>query len=123
MALADPRTVEELYWLGRVTLITGPEQFEIYDKVFRRVFEGVMPMSDVLAQQINRPAVPRASDGRRERPTSSVGSVGNHGDTGERAVRVGRGGGRVGSSLLAAMSVNERLAERTSPPAARTSSP
>ena len=40
VALARPTTIDELYWLGRVTLLTARDQAETYDAVFRQVFRG-----------------------------------------------------------------------------------
>jgi uncharacterized protein len=37
---AAPATVDELYWLGRVTLLTDISQVEPYDAVFGQVFRG-----------------------------------------------------------------------------------
>ena len=39
-------TVQELYWLGRVTLLTARDQTDAYDAVFRQVFEGMIDMAD-----------------------------------------------------------------------------
>ena len=41
-----PRTEGELYWLGRVTLLTGREQISAYDAVFGQVFRGWWDVAD-----------------------------------------------------------------------------
>ena len=43
---AAPRTEGELYWLGRVTLLTGMEQISAYDAVFGQVFRGWWDVAD-----------------------------------------------------------------------------
>lgn len=43
---AAPRTEGELYWLGRVTLLTGREQISAYDAVFGQVFRGWWDVAD-----------------------------------------------------------------------------
>ena len=43
---AAPRTEGELYWLGRVTLLTGREQISSYDAVFGQVFRGWWDVAD-----------------------------------------------------------------------------
>ena len=46
VVVADPRSISDLYWLGRVTLTTSREQFETFDRVFRRVFRGLIDLSE-----------------------------------------------------------------------------
>ncbi len=43
----DPTQVEQLYWVGRVTLLSSREQIEIYDLVFNQVFRGIVDLNDV----------------------------------------------------------------------------
>ncbi|MEJ8859251.1 VWA domain-containing protein [Variovorax robiniae] len=38
IALAEPDTVEKLYWIGRVTLLTAREQVAAFDRVFQQCF-------------------------------------------------------------------------------------
>jgi uncharacterized protein len=40
VALANPVLVRDLYWIGRVTLLTGQAEIEIFDRVFAQVFAG-----------------------------------------------------------------------------------
>ena len=35
-----PNKVTDLYWIGRVTLLSSREQIETYDLVFNQVFRG-----------------------------------------------------------------------------------
>jgi uncharacterized protein len=39
--LAEPRTVEQLYWTGRITLVSDPGQLPTFDAVFSSVFRGL----------------------------------------------------------------------------------
>ena len=66
IALARPMTVDELYWLGRVTLLTARDQTDAYDAVFRQVFEGMIDMADFRGDTTRRH--PRR---RRPRETAS----------------------------------------------------
>jgi uncharacterized protein with von Willebrand factor type A (vWA) domain len=41
MGLAMPLTYAEMYWAARVTLVSGHEQIEVFDRVFAQVFGGL----------------------------------------------------------------------------------
>jgi uncharacterized protein len=113
IALAEPRDVRSLYWLGRVTLITGQEQIETYDAVFNRIFRGVIDLAEAgVREQAAVPSAPQsaASSGQGEvegsasshpRSTSATpeGLAGDDPDEQE-------------ASMLAAMSVEERIGEK-----------
>ena len=43
-----PGTLDELYWIGRITLVSDREQIEIYDKVFDQVFRGIINFDEYL---------------------------------------------------------------------------
>jgi uncharacterized protein with von Willebrand factor type A (vWA) domain len=60
VALAHPETIEEVYWLGRVTLLTGHDQVEVYDRVFRQVFEGLVDFADFRGDS-SAPAPPSST--------------------------------------------------------------
>ncbi|MCP4743851.1 MAG: VWA domain-containing protein, partial [Actinomycetales bacterium] len=45
VVLADSQSTSGLYWVGRVTLTTGREQFETFDRVFRQIFRGLIDLS------------------------------------------------------------------------------
>ena len=59
IALGQPRTLDEVYWLGRVTLLTGHDQVEIYDRVFRHIFQGFVDITDSRGDSAN-PAPPES---------------------------------------------------------------
>ncbi len=115
LSLARPATVDEVYWAGRVTLLTGAEQIETYDAVFRQVFRGVADVAEWRGQapselaSSRRPAPTRPSAGPRHAPHA--------GDHDARSARVTApvaptGDGPVlgdGTDLLAAASADERL--------------
>jgi uncharacterized protein with von Willebrand factor type A (vWA) domain len=63
--LTAPATVEELYWLARVTLLTDQEDIPLFNRVFDQTFRG---LGDVLAGP-GRPAVPTPAV--RTRPATS----------------------------------------------------
>jgi uncharacterized protein with von Willebrand factor type A (vWA) domain len=44
--LARPVHLQELYWLGRVTLITEPAQIPIWDQLFAQVFGGLADVAE-----------------------------------------------------------------------------
>lgn len=117
IALADPDTVDELYWLGRVTLISRHDQVETYDRVFREVFQAIIYLEDFEGQSLHRPPPSSAPTGDRSpnaseragesssaanRPTSATPgrSLDEDEDEGEDP------------SLLAAASEQERLRTR-----------
>lgn len=113
--LAGPTLVDEVYWLGRVTLVTQRDQVPAYDRVFRHVFQGLIDIAEVGGQQSvqSTSATPPEGDHREGAPQ----------DTGESR------GGPHGSSatpgdpssdaedddappqVLAAMSADERLSD------------
>ncbi len=114
--LAQPRRVDEVYWLGRVTLLTARDQVETYDRVFRQVFEGLVDVASFRGDSANpAPASsvpegersPQASEragesGQGNRPTSATPgeSAEGHDDEGEEP------------SVLAAASATERISDR-----------
>lgn len=57
VALTAPATLDELYWAGRVTLLSALAQADAYDRVFAQVFRGV---ADVSANRGDTNAPPPA---------------------------------------------------------------
>jgi uncharacterized protein len=116
VALARPSSLDELYWAGRVTLLSGAAQIEAYDRVFAQVFRGVADVAEWRGQTPSVLATPRRTsparhdersrtpppaDGRAPAPhvTTTTGPPG-----GPEAGPEGDGAG-----LLAAASPDERL--------------
>lgn len=116
IALAEPQSVTQLYWLARTTLVSNRDQIEAFDAVFNRVFRGVIDMSS--AEQRN--AQPDSSDSS---PTDER-EFSQHQPSGEAATRPPSTSATPGErktvadddrdepSVLAAMSVDERLGEK-----------
>jgi uncharacterized protein with von Willebrand factor type A (vWA) domain len=46
VGLAAPATVEDLYWVARVTFVTGEDQLDTFDRVFDQVFRGTVDPAD-----------------------------------------------------------------------------
>lgn len=67
--LADPVRVEELYWLGRVTMVTGADQIPTFDAVFDQVFKGIVDVADGRGDPAAAPAArPRGGPARPAPP-------------------------------------------------------
>ena len=47
--LARPQSVDEAYWLGRVTMVSGQGQIPVYDAVFDQVFRGYFDLGEDVA--------------------------------------------------------------------------
>jgi uncharacterized protein with von Willebrand factor type A (vWA) domain len=115
VVLARPRVLGELYWLGRVTMVTGPEQIDTYDAVFDQVFRGVVDMADYRGQSEAPPPPSSAPTGERqpgdpERHDESESSP--HGTSATPGEQAEDSANDEEPSALAAMSQTERLASR-----------
>ena len=49
-----PSTLNELYWIGRVTLVSDREQIEIYDKVLTKSSAASSTLTSTYARVKNR---------------------------------------------------------------------
>jgi uncharacterized protein with von Willebrand factor type A (vWA) domain len=110
VALARPLTVDELYWLGRVTLLTGVDQLATFDAVFAQVFQGLVDVADHRGDR-PAPAPPPAGPRRpRPSPTRPAETTGG-GDVRSPAATAGNEGADPDGleSALAAASPEERL--------------
>jgi uncharacterized protein with von Willebrand factor type A (vWA) domain len=65
LVVSPPAGVDGLYWRARVTLVTGPEAFAVFDAVFDAWFRGGRLLVEETA-----PALPD-DDGRTEAPRAS----------------------------------------------------
>lgn len=112
---AHPKDVRSLYWLGRITLVTARDQIERYDAVFDRVFRGLIDFTDRAAPREGQPSEASESPGSDER-TSGAGE--REAQSAPRSTsatpQLPTDGASDASevSVLAAMSVTERLTER-----------
>jgi uncharacterized protein len=112
VALAGTVAVDDVYWLGRVTLLTGADQVPTFDAVFGQLFRGLVDVADRRGDP-NAPSPPatRRPDPRpaptRPGQVAAAGGIG-----GGPALTTPGGGvaeGDVPEALLAAASAEERL--------------
>lgn len=115
--LARPADTDAIYWLGRVTLLTAHDQVEVYDRVFRQVFEGVIDLADHRGDSAH-PAPPASTPTGDRRPNASE-RAGESAANGHPATSATPGAERDGEdedgeepSVLAAVSDEERLGKR-----------
>jgi len=54
--IVDPATTSELYWVARVSLITGREHLDTFDRVFGQVFGGLVDVADFRGDPTSTPA-------------------------------------------------------------------
>ena len=116
VTLARPVTVDEVYWAGRVTLLTGREQIETFDAVFDQAFRGIVDVAGDRGDP-SRPPPPAAPD--RRRPLAGDDGDGDGGrrdrssPPGPAAESPGPPGEEGGTeAILAAASADERLAAK-----------
>lgn len=113
--LANPVDLSDVYWLGRVTLLSTQPHIPVYDAVFDEVFRGYLDLTDPNAEVIT-PAPSRATPSEEQfgddqslaRETDSVAPV-------TAATPGGDGVGQADvddTSVLAAASASEILGHR-----------
>ena len=74
VGLAGPATVDDLYWVARVTFVTGEEQLDTFDRVFGQVFRGTVDPADSRGDlNATPPAHVRRRDGRCARRSAGNG--------------------------------------------------
>lgn len=116
ITLAHPTQVGELYWLGRVTLITGHDQVETYDRVFQQVFRGIIDLADFRGDSDTPPPPSSTPTGERRPGSPDRGGESEAGPHGTSAVpgnkRPDHDEGDEPDSVLAAMSADERLGSK-----------
>lgn len=117
VALAQPHRLRDLYWLGRVTLLSAHDQVETYDAVFAQVFRGIVDAAEYRGQAPAPPAPPGSTpEGQREHGDpereglSEAQAPATSSTPGERAGEKDLEDQQM--SVLAAVSTEERLAER-----------
>lgn len=62
IALAGPEVATDVYWIGLTTLVSGRDQIETYDRIFRQVFEGIVDFAELRTDDHQRPVPARESD-------------------------------------------------------------
>ncbi len=117
VVVASPQVLNELYWLGRVTLLTAHNHIEIYDRVFLQVFTGIADIADFRGDSASPPPASSSpsneklpTDPNREGETRS-GPKGTSATPGERSSADDDSEAEE-PSLLAAASTDERLANK-----------
>jgi hypothetical protein len=109
ISCAAPATIEEIYWLGRVTLVADHAHISVFDRVFRQVFEGLVDVADGRGDA-NEPAPPntRAGAERRSgdgaRPVAPAPSPSERAGTGESEQGDGEG-----ATVVVGASSDDRL--------------
>jgi uncharacterized protein with von Willebrand factor type A (vWA) domain len=113
LALGRAATVDEVYWAGRVTLLSGHEQIAVYDAVFDQVFRGIVDAADWRGQApsaLAAPDRPQPAHGRAgERPPRPSGRAPDGPPTPAVPGRSDAGPPDEGDDVLAAASADERL--------------
>lgn len=116
IALAEPMSVSQLYWLGRTTLVSAQDQIGTFDAVFNQVFRGVIDLADHRGDSNNpapsgaqptgerQPGDPQRSGESRTNPGGTSATPGERKETEDDDDEA--------MSVLAAMSTQERLAEK-----------
>jgi uncharacterized protein with von Willebrand factor type A (vWA) domain len=116
ITLARPTQMRELYWLGRVTLLTGHDQVETYDRVFQQVFRGIVDVADHRGD--SSAAAPPTSTPTGERTPgdperSGESDTGPHGTSAAPSdPAFGDAGADESPNVLAAVSDVERLSTK-----------
>ncbi len=109
VVLARPATTDELYWAGRVTLLSGHDQIEVYDRVFTQVFRGVVDVTDARGDPNAPELPPPASRPAPERRPSAGGRPGGTSERPGTASAPGAADEGEPEAVLAAASTEERL--------------
>jgi uncharacterized protein with von Willebrand factor type A (vWA) domain len=110
VALAEPVLVRDLYWIGRVTLLTEQAQIEVFDRVFRQVFAGAADPAEWRGQSRTAAvsADRRPADARKPAAHPAGAAAANRPAI-VAAPSTGEASGQGEEALLAAASPDERL--------------
>lgn len=116
VVLASPQLVDDLYWIGRVTLLTAHDQVEVYDRAFQQVFRGIIDIADFRGDSSTPP--PQSSAPSNERLPSDPNREGES-KSGPRGTSATPGMAATSDdddeeepSILAAVSDEERLSSK-----------
>ena len=91
VSLTAPAGLDELYWTGRVTLVTERAHLEIYDRVFAQVFGGIVDWADARGDPSAPPPAhertvrDRADSNREPGVTEESGATTTAGPSGDDA--------------------------------------
>jgi uncharacterized protein with von Willebrand factor type A (vWA) domain len=112
--IAHPQTVAEVYWLGRVTLLSGHAQVPIYDHIFDECFRGYVDLVEATGTPPSAPPSPLDAGERAPRDTGTQQSGASQSPITSATPGLDARGDVESEemSLLAAASSSERLAAR-----------
>ena len=112
--LVEPDDLKQLYWIGRVTFLTSHDQVQMYDRVFSQVFKGIIDIADFRGDSANPPPPSSTPAGDREQgdPNRSGEAPSNPHGTSATPGNKESEDSEEDTSVLAAMSSDERLTER-----------
>ena len=68
MDLTAPATYDDIYWVARITLVSGHDQLEQFDRVFGRVFGELADRAEIRGDPGSSPTSSKPQPG----PTESV---------------------------------------------------
>jgi uncharacterized protein with von Willebrand factor type A (vWA) domain len=113
ISLVRPAALDEIYWTGRVTLLSGVDQVEPYDRVFGQVFRGWADAADWRGQApAPRPGTPDATAARPARWDTWRATGGDAHAGSSVASTTGGAGASDAPHLLAAASAEDRLGDK-----------
>ena len=112
--IAHQQTVAEVYWLGRVTLLSGYAQVPIYDHIFDECFRGYVDLVEATGTPPSAPPSPLDAGERAPRDTGTQQSGASQSPITSATPGLDARGDVESEemSLLAAASSSERLAAR-----------
>jgi uncharacterized protein with von Willebrand factor type A (vWA) domain len=108
IALTRPAAIDEVYWAGRVTLLSGQDQISIYDAVFDQVFRGMADVADQRGDTANPPP-PNTRPGSDRHPGPSGRAGDSESSPAPPSAPQAAGEGAEAEDLLAMATAEERL--------------
>lgn len=75
VAQGRPQTIDEVYWMARVTLAASRSDIEVLDRVFAQVFRGLVDQADQRGDS-NQSPPPHTKPGPDRRPPTDDGDAG-----------------------------------------------
>lgn len=109
VGIARPTTVDELYWLARVTLVDRQDQLDAFDWVFQHVFGGLHDVASDRGDTAAPKPPPQLRAGPRVRPRQQSPAGESDVPTPTSATGEPRESEEDGGRLLVTASVEERL--------------
>jgi len=114
VVIAEPQSLHELYWLGKVTLTTARDQHDTFDRVFQQVFRGIVDIADFRGEDAAESPHAEMPSGERA-PSDRENNDEQHG--GQRGTSATPGApdpdaNTQEASALAAVSIRERVNDR-----------